>query len=121
MNYILELVDCCIFERWYRMNFWLSQQPLSCIQAIETAANATIFQQPHQEMLPSKYFCSPLQIHDPLPSEVNIVIKVAGGEVYHGLHNKKVGREWARGYKASNKQNKFAQTTGGLINRTEIR
>ena len=34
--------------------------------------------------------------------------------------HKKVGGEWAGGYKAYNNQNKLAGTSGGLINKIEI-
>ena len=57
----------------------------------------------------------------PFPSEINAVIAVAGGEVCHGWHNKKMGGEWAGGYKASYKQNKLAVTSSSLINKIEIR
>ena len=45
---------------------------------------ATIFERLNQEMPPNKYALPPLQISDPLPSEVNASIAVVEGEVYHG-------------------------------------
>ena len=63
---------------------------------------------------------APLQIPKPIPLEVNPAIAIAGGEVCYGWCNKKLGSEWAGGYKASYKQNKLAGTKGAFINRTEI-
>ncbi len=43
----------------------------------------------------------PLQISNPLQSEINVMITVMGGEVCHECHNRNLGSEWAGGYKAS--------------------
>ena len=63
----------------------------------------------------------PLANPHPLPSEVNAAIAVAGREVYHGQNDKKVGDEWAEGYKASYHGNKLAGRKEGIRNKIEVR
>ena len=81
------------------MNFQLSQQPLPCIPAIADCHQSNSLPAATSENAAQGIHSVPLQIHNPLPLEVNAVIVVAGGEVCHGEHNKKVGREWAMGTK----------------------